>query len=300
MMDEGFVFSVDGKILKEKGELLTLTATEATTQYGQPAIPLLADGITPNAQAILNAKYGINGYELHNFKVTWSEHLAQIMVAAAPLFMGLGMLLLFIEFKTPGFGIFGILGIFCMGLVFVSHYIAGLAEWTGLVLFLSGVLLVLVEIFFLPGIWLGLLIGLALIVGSLIWGTQDIWPGQPLSWDFAFWQRPLENCLGSIMIVFGGLFLLHRFLPKWAIWDRLVLKTHVATPFTPLEKTQAAPTIPAIGSKGRAVTGLYPQGVVEVEGIRCEAHVRQGALDPDSPIIVMGYRDKTLLIDADE
>ena len=49
------------------------------------------------------------------------------MNVIAPLLMGLGLLGLFIEFKTPGFGVFGIAGISLFGIVFLSNYVAGLA-----------------------------------------------------------------------------------------------------------------------------------------------------------------------------
>jgi len=44
-------------------------------------------------------------------ELTWSENLAVWLTAISPVLMGLGMLALFIEFKTPGFGMFGIAGI---------------------------------------------------------------------------------------------------------------------------------------------------------------------------------------------
>ena len=44
----GRIKQIDGQVLKEKGELLSLTATEAMTLYGDPPEPLLGAGIAEN------------------------------------------------------------------------------------------------------------------------------------------------------------------------------------------------------------------------------------------------------------
>ena len=42
------------KVLKEKGELLTLTAEEASERYGEPPQPLLATGMAKDVDAALH------------------------------------------------------------------------------------------------------------------------------------------------------------------------------------------------------------------------------------------------------
>ena len=112
MMDEDFVLEIDGEVLKPEGSLLSLTAVEATKEYGQPPRPLLGVGIYDDVDSVLASRYGEEGYEIKTFEITWSEQFAKYMNVIAPLLMGLGLLGLFIEFKTPGFGVFGIAGIF--------------------------------------------------------------------------------------------------------------------------------------------------------------------------------------------
>ncbi|HRG56545.1 MAG TPA: ATP-dependent Clp protease proteolytic subunit, partial [Lacunisphaera sp.] len=111
MIDEDYELKIGEKVLKPKGELLSLTATEAMEKYGEPPQVLLGAGKAENITALLVAKYGAGNFEVRQFQVTWSESLAKYLTALSPVLMGLGMLALFVEFKTPGFGWPGTIGI---------------------------------------------------------------------------------------------------------------------------------------------------------------------------------------------
>ncbi|HSH09025.1 MAG TPA: hypothetical protein VK995_01465, partial [Oceanipulchritudo sp.] len=139
MADLDYELTIDGKVLKKEGELLSLTAGEAIALYGDPPRPLLADGIAENLEELLNQRYGVGVWELKTFQISWSEEAAKYFDSIAPILLGLGLLLLFVEFKTPGFGIFGILGLVLVGIVFASNYMAGLAGFEAIIFFIIGV-----------------------------------------------------------------------------------------------------------------------------------------------------------------
>ena len=88
-----------------------------------------------NIDDLLRQKFGAGGYEIVRLDVTWSEQLAVWLNAIAPVLMGLGVLCLFIEFKTPGFGFFGIAGIALLAVVFLGHYVAGFSGHEPMILF---------------------------------------------------------------------------------------------------------------------------------------------------------------------
>ena len=54
--------------------------------------------------------------------------------------MLIGMGGLWLEFKTPGFGFFGLLGATCLVLFFFGHHIAGLSGMEDLILFIIGII----------------------------------------------------------------------------------------------------------------------------------------------------------------
>ncbi|MCD8483186.1 MAG: hypothetical protein LR015_11280 [Verrucomicrobia bacterium] len=136
MMDANYVLELDGEVLKPAGELLTLTAREAMREFGTPPTPLFGNGIASDLNDLLTQRFGADNFEYRRFEVTWSEELAKYMDAIAPLLIGLGFLALFIEFKTPGFGIFGTVGLILIAIVFSTNYVVGLAGYEVLLDFL--------------------------------------------------------------------------------------------------------------------------------------------------------------------
>src|SRR4051812_5514650 len=88
MIDEDLELKIDDKILKGKGELLSLTATEASKVYGNPSQPLLAAGIAKNLDELLGRKFGPQGYVVRHLETTWSENLASLLNRVSPLLLG--------------------------------------------------------------------------------------------------------------------------------------------------------------------------------------------------------------------
>ena len=180
MIDLDSELKVDDEVIKERGELLSLTAQEAMKSYGNPPQPLLGAGIAENLDALLDRIHGVGNYTVERLEITWSEKLAQYLVAMTPLLLAVGLLCLFIEYKTPGFGIFGISGIAVLGVVFFGQFVAGLSGHEPMLFFLLGLTLLTIELFFFPGSMMIGMAGVVLMFGSLVWAMTDLWPSQPL------------------------------------------------------------------------------------------------------------------------
>ena len=180
MIDSDYELKIGDEVLKAKGELLSLTATEAAKTYGDPAEPLLAAGIYDTVDDLLDGRFGKGNYAVEKLEPTWSEDFAALLNSISPLLLGLGFLGLYIEFKTPGFGVGGGL---CLGLVFLGHYTAGLSGHEPMLFFMLGVLLVLIELLFFPGIIVAALAGVVMMLGSLVWSMADLWPNEPISFS---------------------------------------------------------------------------------------------------------------------
>ena len=168
MMESDFQAEVEGELIGEEDGFLTLTATEAVREVGEPPRPLFAEGIYESVEKLLDARFGEGEYQIKSFEVTYSEKIAKWMSGFAPALLGLGLLLLFFEFKTPGFGIFGIGGIELIAVFFISQHIAGLAGNEVFLFFALGILLVLVELLFFTGTQVYALNGNGLILRALL------------------------------------------------------------------------------------------------------------------------------------
>jgi membrane-bound serine protease (ClpP class) len=301
MIDADYELKVGDKVIKPKGELLSLTASEAVKTYGDPAQPLLGAGIAKDVDALLTKKYGAGNYTIKRLEVTWSEKLAQYLTKISPILLGLGMLALFIEFKTPGFGVFGVAGLVLLGVVFLGNYVAGLSGHEPLLVFMIGFVLVAVELLFFPGVVVVALSGAVLMLGSLVWAMADLWPGEPISvaWSGDAFVQPLQNLALGLGLAGVLAVLLARFLPQGWMWDRMIVGTTIGGSAQlaglPPEAAQKAKTL--VGQRGVAVTVLRPSGQVEVEGQRYEAIVEIGAINAGDPVVVRGRRDFALLVE---
>jgi membrane-bound serine protease (ClpP class) len=303
MIDTDSEFKIGEDIIKSKGELLSLTAQEAVKLYGDPPQPLLGTGISENMDALLDRLHGPGNHSAIRLEVSWSEKLAQYLTALTPLFLAGGLLCLYIEFKTPGFGIFGIGGAVLLGVVFFGHYIAGLSGYEPLLFFLLGVTLVAIELIFFPGLIVPALTGAALMIGSLVWAMLDLWPGEPVTLSGDVLLRPLANVMAGVVLAFVFFLLLIRFIPKGGPWGRMILETAVAGEpgaLRPINsfKPDAPRGSALIGRSGVAATALFPSGQVDLSGQRYEAKLAVGFADAGTPVKVTGIAEFGLIVEV--
>jgi membrane-bound serine protease (ClpP class) len=302
MMDANYELKIDDTVLKSKGELLSLTATKAMKTYGEPPTALLGAGIVDDLPALYKQLAGGAAFEVREFHVTWSLGLAQWLTRISPLLMAIGGLCLLIEFKTQGFTGLGIVGVVLFLIVFFGHNVAGLSDHVPMLVFLAGVVLVFVELFLFPGAMVFALFGAFLMLVSLVWGMADIWPGQTSSFSFdpdAF-VRPLVNLSLGFLLTIVLAVVLARFMPKGLLWDRLVLKGSIVGVSSDDVTVATAPTSAAAsltGATGRAVTGLYPSGEIEVDGRRFQARVEVGSISAGATVRIVRRSDFVYIVE---
>jgi membrane-bound serine protease (ClpP class) len=301
MVDDQYELKIGEKVLKEKGELLSLTASEAAKTYGEPPQTLLSAGTAKDLGDLIKQRFGPAQPVITTLRVTWSESLAVWLNAISPLLLGIGLLSIYIEFKTPGFGIFGVVGIVCLAVVFLSSYVAGLSGHEPMLVFGLGLILLAVEIFFFPGIAVLALTGLALMLGSLVWAMADLWPNESftVAWTGDAFTRPLTTLgLGLLVAVALGV-ILARFLPRGWVWDKMIVQSTVggAAQMAGGGVGSAADVTALIGRAGVAASALRPFGQVEIDGKRYEARVDIGAIERGRPVVVRGYSDFGLTVE---
>ena len=290
MIDIDSEFKIGNEVIKEKGELLSLTAQEAMKSYGQPPQPLLGKGIFRNEEALLDQLEGPGNYSVQKFEISGAEKLAQYLTMVTPLLLALGLVCLFIEFKTPGFGIFGISGIILLGLVFFGQFVAGFSGHEPVVFFLLGLTLLVIELLFFPGMTVLALSGVCLMLGSLVWAMADLWPHEPIPLTGEVFFLPLANVLGAMILAVMIFLAVLKFLPKGWLWSAMVLNAAVGG-----EPTSARALL---GEAGYAATALFPSGQVEIAGRRYEARLAIGYAEVGTPVKVTGIGEFGLIVEV--
>jgi membrane-bound serine protease (ClpP class) len=300
---DGEEVKIDGRPIKEKGSLLSLTATEAMFPVGTPPQPLLGAGTARDLDDLLAKCFGAGGCTTTRLRATWSEGLAVFLNRLAPAMLGLGILALFVGFKSQGFGGFIGVGAVLLTIVFLSSYVSGLSGHEPVLVFSMGLVLLLAEVIFFHSAGILGVLGIILMLGSLFWAMADLWPEEPLqvAWSADAFVRPMIN-LGSgigIAVVLGACLL--RFLPSGWVWDRLTVNATVGGAAQTAGGDPGAAGLLGglVGRRGVAATALHPGGQVEIDGRRFEAKVMVGAIGPGTRIVVVGHSDFALVVEEE-
>ncbi|MDR2131567.1 MAG: nodulation protein NfeD [Odoribacteraceae bacterium] len=157
MVDE----EVEIKGLSERGKVLTFTAREAM-KHG------FCDGIAASVEEVIRRE-GVTRYELREYRVTALDRVIGFLVH--PIVQGLLILIIvagiYFELQTPGVGFPLVAALSACALYFAPLYIEGLASYIEIILFVAGVMLLLLEVFVVPGFGVTGIAGVSCIVGSL-------------------------------------------------------------------------------------------------------------------------------------
>ncbi len=275
MVDPNHPDLKDGdKVLCPTGQLLNFTARDATRISTVDGRPLLAAAMVSSLEMVLEA-IDLTDARVQRFQPEGADILARLITAIGPLLLGLGILGLWLEFKTPGFGIFGIAGIGLLVVYFFGHYVAGLAGAEEMLLVLLGIILLAVEIFLIPGFGftgvagiICILLGAGLAVIPQLPTVTPLPEVEPIS-ILTYLVVAMRSLLFTIIVCFGGAWLLGRYLPKTSIYQKLIIAGGLdAGPGYAGLEAQARQSL--LGQYGKSLTVLRPAGIILLAGQRVD------------------------------
>lgn len=286
---------VGGKAINEKGELLTLSAQEAAEKINGK--PLLAAGIAPSVAALARDA-GLQG-PLVEAEPSGFERLALILTTLAPLLLLGGIIGTYIEFKSPGFGVPGILAAICFLLFFAGHYIAGLTGMEVVAVFVIGLMLVLVEIIFIPGIIVLALLGTMLMVGALLWTMVDYYPSAAQWPSFDMFLLPLANLGTAIGLSAVVIYFLAAFFPKMPGLRRIILSATepAGDSLVPSEPGAARSPVRA-GDRGKTLSLLRPVGRAEFGGEIFDARAEGEFIMPGTAVTALRVEGGEVVVET--
>lgn len=290
-------YKIDKEVISPAGQLLTLTNVEAEREVGEEGKRrrLLSQGTVADIPALL-AVIGLQDRSIREMEVTSAERLARLIAAAAPLLLMAGLLGLYLEFKTPGFGLPGLLGLTALALFFWGHHIAGLAGLEEMAIFIVGVILIALEVFVIPGFGVPGILGITLVLYSLLSAMAERLPGGSWAPALPDLQIPALKLSSGIVLAAIGATLLGRYLPHSRIGRWLVLEKATATQ---AGFTGAATDPTLLGQRGLAVTALRPAGVAQVGDRRIDVVTAGEFLDAGAAVRVIEVRGNRIVVAED-
>ncbi len=293
MIDKQKELKMDGKVLNDKGSILTLTNTEAEREYGDPPKHLLSLETVPSLEVLIT-KLGFGEAERTWIKPTGAEKLATWINALNWLWLIIGVAGIYIEFKTPGFGLPGIVGICAFGLYFLGGYAAGLSGWEWPVVFLLGLGLVALELFVFPGtVALGLL-GTALMLVTIVMAMVDLYPGMPPFPTLPQLRVPLRDLTFALIGSIAVLAVLARLLPKTSLYG--VLVTQTASGVTSVQE-QAEEQATQMGLEGVALCALRPGGKAQFGNEILDVMTQGDLIPKEARVRIIGHSGREAIVE---
>jgi len=283
-------------IVSEEGTLLTFTTSEAV-KWG------VADAKVDDLDDMLE-RLGLADAEVIRLHEKWFERFARFITSmtVSGLLLSAGILGIFMELRTPGFGIFGIVGILCIMLFFWGHLIATLAGWEGPLLFLVGIGLLAVELFITPGFGIFGISGIVLIFISFVITLLGRSPLSPYFFPTMDWDSVLRAVTVTMAATAVGIigFMLAPFLlpavSRTGLGRRLVLAMaetrkdgyHSHSTQDSLENL--------VGQKGVAYTTLRPAGMAMIDGNKIDVVSEGGFITRDQQIEVIRIEGRRIVV----
>lgn len=250
---------VQGRQISAADKLLTLTAGEME-RYG-------ISSATVNDMDNLFEVLKIDEESVFTIEKETTDWMVAFLSSAAvtSVLIMLAMVALYMEVSTPGFGVPGTMALICFSVVFATSMLMGNLSSLELLLFLTGIIFLLVEIFLIPGFGITGVTGIILILFSLVFSRQSFVIPE-FTWQWDLFKR---NLLSVSLSLFGGVILigiLMRTLPQSKLFIRLILKN---SPNKSNEESHIVPEQPVVnpkGEKGVACTDLRPVGKADFKG----------------------------------
>ena len=302
------------EVISAEGELLTLT-TDQALEYGfahgraDTIDELLAmyriveiDGVRKalTEEAIAQKQEELGTASIQFIKSLEGAATDEAMVSLADrivifltsplissLLLSLGMLGLWIEIQSPGFGLPGMLGLLCLGIFFGGHMLSQIdAQWAALA-FVLGLGLIVVEVFILPGFGIAGISGIILMFGGIFYVFKSAYQFETAILAFS----------SVIVLTAIGVIAAFYLFPKTRAWKHFALATEMSSDIG-YHSAGDEDFQSYIGQTGTAITPLRPAGAIRLAGKRVDVLTAGDFIPSETPVKVIEVEGSKVFVEA--
>lgn len=220
-------------------------------------------------------------------EVTLLDRLISFLIT--PYLQGIFLMFIiggiYFEMQSPGLGMPSVIAILGALLYFLPLYIEGLAENWEIIIFAIGIILIIIEIFVIPGFGVAGVTGLILTITGLVFAMIDndlfYYHGK---FNFVPVIKPLAIVLlSSFLALILSILLASRF-SKGNSFIKLALHTELRDKegFVGVARVDKLE-----GGEGVVKSKMYPSGKVEVNGVWYEATMENGTAMPGDRVKIV-------------
>lgn len=278
---------VDGLI--DSTRVLTFTPEEAI-KWGY------ADGKAESVDEVLSALNYDNNYAVIEYHPTWMDHLIGFLTNPAVQAFLIMVIVggIYMEMHSPGVGFPSAAAIIAACLYFLPIYITGIASSWIILLFVAGFILVVLEMFVVPGFGVTGISGIVCISLALIFGLIE-------NYTFSITYASSSSLWLSLGIFFAGLilavvaiwYLTSSHGPKWVRRHTdLMTELRNSDGFIGVDMQP----VRYVGHEGVAVTDMRPAGKVEINGETLDAVAVMGFIHAGTRVKVTKYENAQIYV----
>ncbi|MCY4402667.1 MAG: ATP-dependent Clp protease proteolytic subunit [Candidatus Poribacteria bacterium] len=228
--------------------------------------------------------------QITKFVVTLADRVVFFITSPyiSAFLLSLGGLGLFVEIRTPGFGIPGFLGLMFIGLFFGGHMLNQISyAWVPLI-FVVGLALIVLEVFVIPGFGIAGILGLIMMLGSIFYvffqSTDDV--------NMALLWLSVSVILTSVLAILATIF-----LPKSAPFQRFALSTVMSTDLG-YHSAGIDDFESYLGKTGVALTPLRPAGTARIDNKRLDVVTVGDFIAQNTPVKVAEVEGSKISVEA--
>ena len=298
---EGKILSVEetkkgDEILSQKGKLLTCDAQELI-DWGIANFQL-EDPKNLSSLPLFSSVLPLDILHYSSWKIGFFSFLSHPLIASL-LMMGL-IAGFYLELQHPGTGFFAGIGAICLSLILLSHFSFQTIDWLELIFLVAGGLLILTEVFLLPGTFIcGLLGGLLFLVG-LFGLLLPSWGHTPFSFNPQEWSlsaihfvQKLEWLFVSLILSLILILILSRlFTPMLFKKGKIILEQDQTGTVAGLLPNE----LPSLGNEGIVITPLLPGGKVTIQGKLYDVLSDGPFFDKGAKVVVSEIRGRVIVV----
>nr|WP_286530130.1 NfeD family protein [Duncaniella freteri] len=278
---------VDGLI--DSTRVLTFTPEEAI-KWGY------ADGKAESVDEVLSALNYDNNYAVIEYHPTWMDHLIGFLTNPAVQAFLIMVIVggIYMEMHSPGMGFPSAAAIIAACLYFLPIYITGIASSWIILLFVAGFILVVLEMFVVPGFGVTGISGIVCISLALIFGLIE-------NYTFSITYASSSSLWLSLGIFFAGLilavvaiwYLTSSHGPKWVRRHTdLMTELRNSDGFIGVDMQP----VRYVGHEGVAVTDMRPAGKVEINGETLDSVSAMGCIHAGTRVKVTKYENAQIYV----
>ena len=275
----------------QTGSVLAFTAQEALQHH-------YCQGIFPDAEAVIQA-LGIEEDRQASQQLGALDRIIHFLVN--PFVSGILILLIvggiYFELQTPGIGFALAVSIAACLLYFAPHYIEGLAAHWEILLFLLGMILIVLEIFVIPGFGIAGASGILLACTALVLALVDNW-----GMDFSH-IHPLKLLeafavvvVSAIAALFAGFHLSRRIFGKPVFGHALALDSTQKKDEGFVAVSQLSSYQSLIGETARTISMLRPSGKIRIKDSVFDAQAETGFIEKDLPVRIIRFENAQFIV----